>query len=132
MRDIAGERLDMSLAVIAGILQGTPGWVFALFILLLVLGLRATRPRLVAVPQLLLTPAAFVTWGIASLLARPDAFPLLAADWLVCAAAGAALAVVTARFDALRVDRGGRRVSLAGSPWPLVRNLLIFAAKYGL
>jgi len=122
----------MSLAVVAGIFQGTPRWVFALFALLLVLGLRATRPRIVAVPQLLLTPAAFVAWGVASLLARPDAFPLLDADWLVCAAAGAVLAAMTARFEALRVDRAAWRVRLAGSNWPLVRNLLIFGAKYTL
>ena len=122
----------MRLAVVAGILQGTPGWVFALFALLLVLGLRATRPRLVGAQQLLLTPAAFVAWGVASLLARPDAFPLFAADWLIAAAAGGALAAMTARFDALRVDRAGRRVQLAGSRWPLARNMLIFAAKYGL
>jgi hypothetical protein len=122
----------MRLADLARILQGTPGWVFALFALLLVLGLRATGPRLVGVPQLLFTPAAFVTWGIASLLARPDAFPLLAGDWLVSAAAGATLAIVTVRFGALRVDRAGGRVRLAGSWWPLARNLLIFGVKYGI
>jgi hypothetical protein len=132
VRGAAGESIGMDIALIAGILRGTPQWVFAMFVLLLVLGLRASRPRLVGVPQLLATPAAFVTWGIVSLLSRPDAFPLLATDWLICAVAGAGLAATAARLAALRVDRAAGRVWLAGSWMPLARNMAIFAAKYGL
>jgi hypothetical protein len=44
----------------------------------------------------------------------------------------AAIAWTTTRLDGVRIDRARQRVSLPGSALPLIRNLLIFSAKYGL
>ncbi len=106
------------------VLQNTSWWVFALFALLMWLGLQALRPRTLPIWRLLMTPAVFIGWGITSLAASP----LLLVDWSVTALIGAAIAWATSGH--FKIDRG--RVSLPGNAFPLVRNLLIFSAKYGL
>jgi hypothetical protein len=119
-------------AALGGILQGTPWWVYPLLTLLVFLGLQAAKPRTVPVARVLITPAIFIAWGIASLVARPSFSGGLALDWLITACCGGAVAVLMARGDAMRLDRERHRVHLPGSLLPLARNLLIFAAKYGL
>ena len=58
--------------------------------------------------------------------------PILIADWSAAAAVGAAIAWTTTRLHDVAIDRARQLVSLAGSALPLIRNLLIFSAKYGL
>jgi hypothetical protein len=117
---------------ILSILQHTPWPVFALFTFLVVLGIQALRPRTVYAWRLLVVPAVFIIWGIISLLSRSLAMPMLAVDWLVAAAAGAAIAAYAARLKAVDIDRSTGCVQVPGSVFPLLRNLGIFAAKYGL
>lgn len=116
----------------ADILQGTPWWVYGVFALLVVLGAQALKPRVVTLRKLLITPAIFIAWGIASLTAKASLSPLLVADWLAAGLAGGALALATSRVLALQVDRASGLLQLPGSVLPLARNLLIFAAKYAL
>jgi hypothetical protein len=112
--------------------QHTPWWVFAVFALLTWLGSQALRPRDVPVWRLLVTPAIFIGWGVTSLVVQSTAAPILVADWLATAAVGATIAWSTSRLDNIRIDRAQQRVSLPGSASTLIRNLLIFSAKYGL
>ena len=114
------------------IIQQTPPWVFALLALLVFLGVQALRPRDVPIWRLLLVPAAFIVWGVLSLMAKAAVSPLLGADWLVTAAIGAAIGWWTTRLESVRIDYAGNRVRVPGSPIPLVRNLSIFLAKYCL
>jgi hypothetical protein len=113
-------------------LQGTPWWVYGVFVVLLGLGAQALRPRVVSFRKLLITPAIFIVWGIASLATKAALSPFLVADWLAAALAGGALALATTRLLALQVDRDGGLLQLPGSLLPLARNLLIFATKYVL
>jgi hypothetical protein len=117
---------------VLGILHGTPWWVFGLFALLLGLGLQATRPRRSSFYRVLITPLMFVGWGLAgvALQATHGAGPL--ASWLAAAALGSLLGRAATRLDGVRVDRARAIVELPGSWLPLVRNLSIFAARYGL
>jgi hypothetical protein len=114
------------------IVHGTPLWVWALFAFLVVTGLQALRPRELPLARVLIIPVAFISWGIASLLATREAMPIAVLDWLLAAAVGAALALATVQDGGFRVAAGRARVALPGSPLPLLRNLAIFAAKYGL
>ncbi|MGP0093275.1 MAG: DUF6622 family protein [Xanthobacteraceae bacterium] len=114
------------------IVQHTPWWVFALLALLIWLGSQALKPRTLRVWRLLITPVIFIGWGIASLALRSLSAPVLIVDWLVAAAVGAAIAWTTSRLDTVRIDRVQRLVTLPGSAWPLIRNLLIFSAKYAI
>jgi hypothetical protein len=58
--------------------------------------------------------------------------PILVADWSAAAVVGAAIAWTTSRLDRIKIDRVQRQVSLPGSTSTLIRNVLIFSAKYGL
>lgn len=112
------------------ILTGIPFWVYPLFALLVYLGLQARRARELAIARLLVTPLLFLAWSLASLLLRPDA--ALAADWAASALAGGLLGLATLRMDGVVVDRARGRVHVPGSTLPILRNLLIFGAKFGL
>ncbi len=114
------------------IIQHTPLWVFALLAALVVLGVQALRPREVTIWRLLVVPAAFIAWGIASPTAKAATSPFLGVDWVVMAAIGVAIAAWTTRLDGVRIDYAMGRVRVPGSAVPLVRNLSIFLVKYGL
>jgi len=117
---------------IVAILQGTPLWVFALLGVLVVLGIQALKPRIVPLWRLPLVPAVFIVWGLTSLGSRTSGAPLTVLYWLAAGAAGMAIACSTTRFEKIQIDRAHWRVSVPGSPVPLLRNLTIFAAKYGI
>jgi hypothetical protein len=117
---------------ILNILQHTPWWVFALFGLLVWLGIQALRPRTLPIWRLLITPAVFIGWGLTSLALRSTSSPVLIADWLLAAAVCAAIAWTTSRLHDVGIDRAQQLVSLPGSAWPLFRNLLNFFVLYGL
>jgi hypothetical protein len=112
------------------VLRGTPWWAFALLAVLILFGVQALKPRTVSIWRLLIVPLVFIGWGLISLF-RPGVSPFIVLDWLVAAAVGGAIAWALVREGDVRVDRAGV-VTLAGSALPLIRNLLIFAAKYGI
>jgi hypothetical protein len=75
---------------------------------------------------------AFIGWGVTSLVIQSTSAPILVAHWSAAAVVGAAIAWTTSRFDSIKIDRVQRQVSRPGSASTLIRNLLIFSAKYGL
>lgn len=118
--------------MIVAIVSHTPLWVFGLFVLLAAMGIMALRARLVRLPRILITPAVFIVWGIEGLVTKPQFSSVLASEWVLAVAAGAALAAATTRLPALRVDRARRLIHLPGSVRPLIRVMVIFCAKYAL
>jgi hypothetical protein len=128
-----GQDARMSLVAMAfDILRGTPWWVFLLAAVLVWLGLRSLRPRVTTVVRVLVTPTVFIAWGLASLIAGGGSSTTLALVWLLAAVAGVAFAALTVRMKELLVDRVHRLVLMPASPLPLVRNVLVFSAKYAL
>ena len=120
------------IQILGAILGNTPTWVFAVFALLVFMGVQFLRARTLPLRRVFITPAVFITWGIVSLAIKPNFSALLIADWLAAAALGASIALLLVRFHDLRVDRERRRVRLPGSVQPLVRNVVIFVTKYAL
>jgi hypothetical protein len=114
----------------SAILRGTPWWVFALFAVLIYLGLRAARPRVSGWPRAVLNAGIFMIWGIAALLIRSG--PPHALVWTLTASAGGALALLTVGFNEMEVDRRQGLVRLPASWLPLARNMLVFGAKYAI
>jgi hypothetical protein len=114
------------------ILQNTPWWVLALLVLLVVLGVQALRARTIAVWRLLAVPAVFIVWVLITLSTRSLGSPILLLDWLGACATGLAIGWRTARLDGVTFDRSRGLVDVPGSAFPLVRNVTIFAVKYGL
>jgi hypothetical protein len=120
------------MAVILNTLANTPWWAFALFAVVTWFGIRGLRPRTVPLWRLLITPAIFIGWGLVSLVRQSVSSPVLIADWSAAAAIGAIAAWAASRLGDVGIDRTRRLVSLPGSAFPLIRNFLIFSARYGL
>jgi hypothetical protein len=120
------------MSVVLAILRNTPWFIYVLFAVVLALGVQALRSRVISVWRLLVAPAVFIGWGLTSLAIQSVSSPILIVVWLVAAAIGAAIAWTTTHLRGVRIDRARQLVSLPGATLPLIRNLLIFSAKYGL
>ncbi len=120
-----------AMQVAVRILVNTPIWVFPLLAYLIWQGWQARRPRTQPVWRMLIVPLVFLLMGLSRLvLARGTGVePLLA--WLVAAILFAALAFSRGP-QLLAVDKEKRQVTRAGSAMPLVRNITVFAAQYGV
>jgi len=116
----------------SAVLLGTPWWVYAVFGLLLYNGLTLTKTRSVPLWRLLTQPAIFIAWGAVSLALAAPVQPILALDWLVLAVAGAGLSLATSQASAWPMERARGVIVMPGSYLPLMRSLVIFAAKYAL
>jgi hypothetical protein len=114
------------------ILLHTPWWAFALLLLLLVTGVQALQTRTLPVWRVLIVPSVFIVWGkLALALQLSWSSSFLLTDWLTAALLGAALMRLSIRPDAIHIA-GPAEIRVAGSPLPLVRNMVIFFVKYGL
>jgi hypothetical protein len=118
------------MTMLLQILTHTPRWVFALFALLLALGLQQLGARRVPLWRTLLMPLAMgglALWGVLSAFGTPLAALLWAAVTLLVARA-------LARRPApagTAWDAATRRFSLPGSVLPLLLMLGVFFTKYG-
>ncbi len=112
------------------VLQHTPTWVFALFGVLLVLGLQSLKPRTVAVWRVLIVPAVFIAWGLYGLAVRSSISPELPWFWVGAACVAAVGSWLVTNLDSMRPEPAYGRVHLEASAFPLVRNMVLFFAKY--
>ena len=116
------------------VLRNTPGWVFALFALLLYLGGRRLRPRRLSLQRAMAAPAAFFLWSAWSAVAAVSggregwiAAPL----WLTSFLAG---------WWSCRVRIGGAAPQhlgdgvflFAATAVPLVAYMALFWTRFGL
>jgi len=113
---------------IVQILQGTPIWIFALFALLIWLGIRRLRPSTMPISRVWLVPGVFIAWGLVGLFSRTGPLEVTAMHWLLAAVLGIALGVMPGM--SLQVDRQRRLVRQPASTLPLLRNMAIFGAHY--
>ena len=112
------------------IVTNTPWWVFLLFALLVALGVQALGRRTMPLRRAFITPGVFIGWGLIGLALATRTTAAVIPAWALAAVAGAALAWVSVRLEGLKVDHGRAAVELPGSALPLIRNMVIFAAKY--
>jgi hypothetical protein len=120
------------MQAILQIVAHTPLWVFAVLAVITAVGVQSLRTRTLAFWRLVLVPALFALWGLVTLVLHTIDEPMSAALWAVLAAAGIALAYGTIRLDGVRVVRETGTIEVPGSPAPLIRNLVVFAAKYAI
>jgi hypothetical protein len=118
---------------LGAIVAGTPPWVWLLLAALIFLGWLGSRDRTVSPWRIAATPLVFLIWGVVALEQRITVAPIpAAAGWGLAAVVFAILGTLSLRRATLLVDRGRRLVRLAGSWVPLVRNVVIFCAKYAM
>ena len=113
------------------ILSHTPPWVFALFLLLLTLGVRQMRDTRVRPARLAVMPAVMAAWSLYGVISAFGLRPAPVTAWLVGAAL-ALSAVIWRPLSGVRYDPPTRSVQLPGSAAPLGFMMGIFFTKYAV
>jgi hypothetical protein len=119
------------MTLLVQMLTHTPPYVFGLLAYLVWQGVLSLRTRQQSVWRMLVVPGLFIATGLLLLVLRPSGGILPMVGWLVGLVAFVPLGLLTGP-RLLGVDRTRGQVIRAGSPVSLVRNLLIFAAQYGI
>jgi len=119
--------MDFAVAVVSH----TPPWVFAVLAYLIWMGVRGLQPRTLPLARVFITPAVFIVWGVVGVAGRHLPPGLNAAAWIGGALLGAIPGVFTSPRR-IELNRALNLVHFEGSPFPLVRNLMIFGLRYGL
>lgn len=110
--------------------RGTPWWVYALLVYLLWVGIRAARPRVVALKKLLILPIIFTLLSLHTLLTSVVLSPLTIGAWAVALLVGGAIGYAQISRQTLQVDRARGLLRVPGSWSVLVLIVIIFASKY--
>ncbi|QTD43937.1 DUF6622 family protein [Ottowia testudinis] len=119
----------------ADIVRHTPLWVAGVLAGVTMLGLSATRPRVMHLNRLLLMPlimGALALWGVQSAFGATGQLAGLLALWAVCCAAMLAVGTRLAPPAGTRYDAATRHFTLPGSWVPLGLILAVFLMKYGI
>lgn len=116
--------------MVVDILLNTPAWVYAVFALLLWLGVCQLRVRPVSIHRIWLTPMVFIVWGLLGLIRHSTGGLMGMSPWLIAAAAG--VCAGSLRPNTLVIDHARGMVMRRASFQPLLRNIMVFAAHYAL
>lgn len=114
------------------IITHTPKWVFALFALLLWVGLKQLMPSRPGLSRLTLMTVAMMALSVYGLLSTFGDQPLALAGFAVAALAMASLVLLRPLPAAVAYDAAAQRFSLPGSAVPLVLMMGIFCTKYAV
>ena len=120
------------LTVIAQVVRHTPGWVWGVLLLLIVLGGSQLRDHSLARLRVALLPiglGAYSAWGAVSLFGL-HAGVLLA--WATAVGVVAWFSRTLAWAPGVRHDTANDRFDVPGSGWPLVLMLTVFAVRYSV
>lgn len=109
-----------------------PPWVWGVFLLLLVLGIRRLRARTVRPFVIAIAPAAFLIWSLSSLpgYAAVGGWALALAIWIAGFLIGAGS--FAALPDKLATRDADGNYHLPGTTGPLFQYLGIFVVRFGL
>jgi hypothetical protein len=111
------------------LLSSLPLFIWPLFVLLLMGGLKARKTGFVPLKMLLIIPAAFLTWSLISFFGKYGGDLASAALWFLCLGCGFLIGFAHIRRIKPKVDREKQRLELPGSWIPLVLSMSIFFAK---
>ncbi len=113
-----------------GVITHTPVWAWILLAYLVWQGIKAMQPRTSTIWRALIVPAIFIVWGLSRLGFGQQAgiAPLVA--WIAAALVLLPVGVLTPR--PFEVDHSTGQIKRPGSIFPLIRNILVFAAQYAI
>lgn len=112
------------------ILAETPWWVYILFVGLVIIGLKATRPRTISFTRLLLLPSIFTILSIIWLTERLAGNYFFLLFWILGLGAGSLLGWQSVRPWRIKPDRHRKTISLPGTRSTLILILFVFAFRY--
>ena len=108
----------------------TPAYVFLALAYGLFAGIRALRPRSMALLATPIIPAVFLALSATSLISAAAVLPIAVLEWLVAAGVGVTMGVSFLSANVIAIDRGRGRVTTGGSAVVLVLFLVVFSLKY--
>ncbi len=111
------------------ILSGTPWWVWAIFIYLLAIGIRALRPCQISLKWTVLAPGILAAWSLYSFYRVYTFFLPASAIWLIALIVGRMLGYRYLSSN-ITINKKNSSVSLPGSWAPLILLMLFFCVKY--
>jgi hypothetical protein len=114
------------------IITNIPLFVYPLFAILLIAGLKARKTSLVPLNVLMLIPATFLSWSLFSFFGRYVEDPLAVALWFFCLGLGFFIGFSHIQRLKLRFDKQKKMVEIPGSWVPLVLSMSIFVAKFSI
>ncbi len=116
------------MSVVANIVQHTPIWVFVLLAVLLTFGIQSTRDRTVPLWRLLTIPGIFLCWAVLTLVRYGEVD--LSLWWTISLIISALVSWNLGSTDGFRFVEATGGIAMRGSVFPLLRNLVLFFAKY--
>lgn len=114
------------------IITNIPLFVWPLFAILLISGLRARKVHTVPMAALLLIPSVFFGWSIFSFFGKYTTASLANLFWFLCLGVGFSIGFFHMQRLKLRFDRQKKRVEMPGSWIPLMLSMSIFTSKFSI
>jgi hypothetical protein len=111
------------------ILQNTPLWVYAVFLLLCYFGVKALSPTRESKTSLLVTPPIWLGWSLYSLNLTLNP-PLSMSCWLAAGMFGGIVALMIFSRKGVERDEAGTGLIVPGTIKTLALYLLFFAINY--
>src|SRR4051812_11297371 len=108
------------------ILIDTPWWVYILFLLLVIIGLKALKPRTIPFQRLIILPAVLTIWNVGWLAIRLQDHLSPFFYWAIGLIIGAIIGWLTVLRWKIGADPHRKLISLPGNWTTLVLILLVF------
>lgn len=110
-------------------LEGTPWWVWVVFVYVIIIGIKTTKPQIVSLYRLLIVPFIFVFLSLHTLWLTPMNFLHISVFIMtMLIGIGAGFWQISRLF--IEVDRRKKLLSVPGSPVTLILVLIVFVSKY--
>ncbi len=114
------------------IITKIPVFVWPLFSILLLSGLRARKAREVPIAVLFLVPSIFFGWSLFSFFGKYAMTPLAIIFWLLCLGLGFFIGFSHMQRLNLQFDKEKNKVEMPGSWIPLMLSMSIFISKFSI
>ena len=114
------------------IITKIPVFVWPLFAILLLGGLRARKIGSVPIAVLLLIPSIFLGWSLFSFFGKYATNPLGILFWFLCLGVGFFIGFSHMQRLKLQFDKKKKKVEMPGSWIPLMLSMSIFISKFSI
>ncbi len=111
------------------LLNGIPFFVWPIFAILLIGGLKARKTNHVPLLLLLLIPTFFLGWSVMTFFGRYLNSPLALLFWVICLGMGFFIGYFNIQKMDLSFNKKKRAVQMPGSWLPLILSMSVFTAK---
>ncbi len=111
------------------IMTKTPIFVYLLFIILLLGGLKARKTNSVSITVLLLIPSLFFGWSVFSFFGRYATDSLTTFFWFLCLGIGFCIGFLHMHELKLQFDKQKKKVEMPGNWIPLMLSILYHMKK---